>query len=448
MTMEVPDECRENWAGVRDRNRNPYFIRVATMCCYLQETIGDPAITGKNQADYAGHQGIIVFKDCDFETATGHVDLWDGADCCGQCYFEKCDDIRLYKCEEDTDETPTNETPTEEDAEDDDAIAWPPFRNLKNNYPDSTLSGDDIVEQEGLDAWLKGKVDNSCAIRASYAITKSGMTMEVPDECRENWAGVRDRNRNPYFIRVATMCCYLQETIGDPAITGKNQADYAGHQGIIVFKDCDFETATGHVDLWDGADCCGQCYFDKCDDIRLYKCEEDTDETSTNETPTEEDAEVDGAIEWPAFRDLKGNYPPPALTWDNIVDQEGLDAWLKNLANKNTCAMRVSYAITKSGMTMEVPDECRENWAGVRDRNMNPYFIRVATMCCYLQETIGAPAITGKNQADYAGHQGIIVFKDCDFETATGHVDLWDGADCCGQCYFDKCKDISLYKCE
>eukprot|EP00058_Branchiostoma_floridae_P004154 XP_002589642.1 hypothetical protein BRAFLDRAFT_99249 [Branchiostoma floridae] len=197
-------------------------------------------------------------------------------------------------------------------------------RAIIDNYA-SRCVGDDIVEQEGLDAWLKGKVDNSCAIRASYAITKS---------------------------------------------------------------------------------------------------------------------------EWPAFRDLKGNYPPPALTWDNIVDREGLDAWLKNLANKNTCAMRVSYAITKSGMTMEVPDECRENWAGVRDRNRNPYFIRVATMCCYLQETIGAPAITGKNQADYAGHQGIIVFKDCDFETATGHVDLWDGADCCGQCYFDKCKDISLYKCE
>ena len=44
-----------------------------------------------------GHKGIIVFQGCNFQVATGHVDLWDGSSCSGNCYFNECNDVRLFK---------------------------------------------------------------------------------------------------------------------------------------------------------------------------------------------------------------------------------------------------------------------------------------------------------------------------------------------------------------
>ncbi|XP_078575690.1 uncharacterized protein LOC144861592 [Branchiostoma floridae x Branchiostoma japonicum] len=194
---------------------------------------------------------------------------------------------------------------------------------------------------------------------------------------------------------------------------------------------------------------------------------------------------------WPSFSELERNYPRYPIIfgllggpdWDELVDQEGLDAWLKDQEVKNTCAMRVSRALTHAGRQIVPPTsqtECKwketgdNPWSEVRDSRGRPYIIRVATMRCYLENQQpwnrqnGRADVTGTSESDYRvranrknirlttsklqpfppGHQGIIVFQDCNFETATGHVDLWDGSGCVGSCrgYFSRCTDINLFE--
>eukprot|EP00058_Branchiostoma_floridae_P012358 XP_002597846.1 hypothetical protein BRAFLDRAFT_130194 [Branchiostoma floridae] len=152
---------------------------------------------------------------------------------------------------------------------------------------------------------------------------------------------------------------------------------------------------------------------------------------------------------WPSFSQLESNYPAyPGVffggkTWDELVDDEGLPAWLKGVTDKNTCAMRVSRALTHSGRQI-VPGSC--NWSGVRDSSRRPYIIRVGTMRCYLENQYGPADVTGSSESSFRGKQGIIVFQNCGFQAATGHVDLWDGSDCSGNCYFSACSNIRLFE--
>ncbi|XP_078575128.1 uncharacterized protein LOC144861236 [Branchiostoma floridae x Branchiostoma japonicum] len=147
---------------------------------------------------------------------------------------------------------------------------------------------------------------------------------------------------------------------------------------------------------------------------------------------------------WPKFSELKSNYPSyESIGWDGLVDKEGLDSWLKDVADKNTCAMRVSRALTHAGKEI-VPGSC--DWSGVRDSKNRPYIIRVATMRCYLENQYGPADVTGSSESDFRGRQGIIVFENCGFQAATGHVDLWDGSSCAGHAYFSDCSNIRLFE--
>ncbi|KAI8509067.1 hypothetical protein Bbelb_129150 [Branchiostoma belcheri] len=149
---------------------------------------------------------------------------------------------------------------------------------------------------------------------------------------------------------------------------------------------------------------------------------------------------------WPTFSQLRSNYPRYySIDWDGLVAQEGLSSWLYGVVDKNTCAMRVSRALTYAGRQI-APGSC--NWSGVRDSQDRPYIIRVATMRCYLENQYGAADVTGSSESSFRGKDGIIVFQNCGFQAATGHVDLWDGYSCVGQCpgYFNACSDIRLFE--
>eukprot|EP00058_Branchiostoma_floridae_P013149 XP_002598637.1 hypothetical protein BRAFLDRAFT_67034 [Branchiostoma floridae] len=74
---------------------------------------------------------------------------------------------------------------------------------------------------------------------------------------------------------------------------------------------------------------------------------------------------------WPSFSQMQSNYPLyRSISWDGLVDQEGLPAWLKGVADKNTCAMRVSRALTHAGTPRHhrVPNL----WIHVRYRARGP----------------------------------------------------------------------------
>ncbi|KAI8485473.1 hypothetical protein Bbelb_368360 [Branchiostoma belcheri] len=152
---------------------------------------------------------------------------------------------------------------------------------------------------------------------------------------------------------------------------------------------------------------------------------------------------------WPSFSQLRSNYPRyGSIGFDGLVDQEGLPAWLKGLKDKNTCAMRVSRALTHAGRQIDVSGTCYSKWSKVKDSQGRPYIIRVATMRCYLENEYGDADVTGSSESSFRERQGIIVFEGCNFIGATGHVDLWDGSNCVGRCpnYFGSCNNIRLFE--
>ncbi|XP_066298578.1 uncharacterized protein [Branchiostoma lanceolatum] len=128
------------------------------------------------------------------------------------------------------------------------------------------------------------------------------------------------------------------------------------------------------------------------------------------------------------------------------------------MADKNTCTMRVSRALTHAGKQIVPPasrSDCsgwspsgNKPWAGVKDNQGQPYIIRVGTMRCYLENEYGPADVTGSSESSFRGRQGIVVFQDCNFDSATGHVDLYDGSSCVGRCplYFSRCSDIRLFE--
>ncbi|KAK3753500.1 hypothetical protein QZH41_018001, partial [Actinostola sp. cb2023] len=149
---------------------------------------------------------------------------------------------------------------------------WPSFSTLWNNYPTvSDYKGDALIDAAGLPTWLYGC--NTCAIRLSYALIKSGHTIDIGDN-EFNWSKVRAlrKDNEKYIIRVATFRKYLEDRKGPASVVSKNKSDFLGKKGIIVFQNCpSFTTATGHVDVFDGNDCKGKAFFNDCSDIRLFE---------------------------------------------------------------------------------------------------------------------------------------------------------------------------------
>ncbi|XP_070570325.1 uncharacterized protein [Ptychodera flava] len=126
-----------------------------------------------------------------------------------------------------------------------------------------------LIKKCKLPDWLIGA--NSCAIRVSYSFIASGRKFNDIKKGECNWAQVVNGDGDKYIIRVATMRCYMESRKGPADIVSSSQSAFTGSKGLIVFQDCNFATATGHVDLWDGSKCAGTCYFSNCSNIRLFK---------------------------------------------------------------------------------------------------------------------------------------------------------------------------------
>lgn len=165
---------------------------------------------------------------------------------------------------------------------------------------------------------------------------------------------------------------------------------------------------------------------------------------------------VAAAGAWPSFSTMWTNYPcyegstRCATTYNSKTELQKLAGLPRWLYNENTCAMRVSYALIQSGHSIGVTTSGYSkwpcNWSGVKG-NGNKYIIRVLVYVCYLQRNKkNVPDVTGSVESTFSGKKGIIVFQKCNFQTATGHVDLWNGSECAGKCYFDRCNKIKLWK--
>ncbi|WP_440967266.1 T6SS effector amidase Tae4 family protein [Massilia sp. GER05] len=158
----------------------------------------------------------------------------------------------------------------------------------------------------------------------------------------------------------------------------------------------------------------------------------------------------------PAWADMQRHYPSKAISTPTLYDQM-IGGRFKKLyeqpAYTNTCAVRMSYALNRSGLKLaKHPDE----GASVEGGDGYTYWIRVANLKAYLidrfkgaDEELHLPAIPSSLLDDNAamskqfkervrqaeawltsklsGRNGIVVFDVSGWRDASGHFTLWDG---------------------
>ncbi|WP_244863893.1 T6SS effector amidase Tae4 family protein [Hallella multisaccharivorax] len=75
------------------------LYRVTDMVKFIKKHIGRTPLSGTKASDFTGKKGIIIFSDCQWSNATGHVDLFNGTKVeskKGNDYFAPCNAETLY----------------------------------------------------------------------------------------------------------------------------------------------------------------------------------------------------------------------------------------------------------------------------------------------------------------------------------------------------------------
>ncbi len=123
--------------------------------------------------------------------------------------------------------------------------AFPTDPNAPNSIR-STIGG-----HVQMNAWTKDSKgnrvpNNSCAVRMSYDLNRSGFT--IPRE----HGSVSGADGSQYFLRVVDLQQFLIGTLGQPQyLPGGTFTGPRGLSGIISFN-IPFRDATGHFTLWTG----------------------------------------------------------------------------------------------------------------------------------------------------------------------------------------------------
>jgi RHS repeat-associated protein len=104
-----------------------------------------------------------------------------------------------------------------------------------------------------------GKFENTCSIRLCRALNKSGA--RIPSISGKSVTG---GDGNNYIYTVKAMERYLTGQFGTPSESflqggGRDAAAFNGRTGIILFDFGGGNGYTGHVDLWNGLGCVGNC---------------------------------------------------------------------------------------------------------------------------------------------------------------------------------------------
>ena len=76
-----------------------YLYRVSDMKKFIIKHIGGTPLKGSTANSFKGKKVVIVFNDCNWSDATGHVDLFNGIQCeyeDANDYFNNCNSELLY----------------------------------------------------------------------------------------------------------------------------------------------------------------------------------------------------------------------------------------------------------------------------------------------------------------------------------------------------------------
>lgn len=130
----------------------------------------------------------------------------------------------------------------------------------------------------------------------------------------------------------------------------------------------------------------------------------------------------------------------PANSSEKVAQVVGGDIaariWAKKHPWKNTCAVRMSYILNKSGLI--IPPIPRKTMKGSDHLN---YFYKVKDVIAFLKIRWGKPEVVvypPSGGGALAGKKGIILFEVHGWTDATGHATLFNGKACYDHCYFNE----------
>ena len=106
-----------------------------------------------------------------------------------------------------------------------------------------------------------------CTIKMSYIFNYSGHLLKQGEYGQTSSGG----DGKYYLFRVADFKKLLDDHYSKNKVTYKDFSKLEGKKGVIVFQDCTFSDATGHVDLYDGNKVEGKDYRDYCQTYTLYQ---------------------------------------------------------------------------------------------------------------------------------------------------------------------------------
>ena len=143
------------------------------------------------------------------------------------------------------------------------------YSRLSNYFADvKDLSVAEVGEKIGGKVGLNiknGTFQNACAIRMSYAFNKAGKKISKTDGAVSS-----GEDKNWYLYRVKDFIKFLKSNYSDTETT-TDISTFKGKKGVIVFEDCGWSDATGHVDLYDGSMVEGSDYSNKAKSMTLFK---------------------------------------------------------------------------------------------------------------------------------------------------------------------------------
>lgn len=103
---------------------------------------------------------------------------------------------------------------------------------------------------------------------------------------------------------------------------------------------------------------------------------------------------------------------------------------------RNTCAVRMSYILSQSGLSIPaIPGKTKK---GGDDRN---YFFRVRDVITFLSAQWGTAEVVAyppSGGGALAGKKGVVLFDVQGWGDASGHATLFDGTGCYDHCYFNE----------
>lgn len=143
------------------------------------------------------------------------------------------------------------------------------FDALWNNYPGSISAG-------AVYTMIGGKVfdnyesnpsgfANSCALRMSRALNYSGHEIAYS----KGKTGSGD-DKKWYYYRVNDVEQYIMSVFGGPDMTDATKKSVWMKRGIVLFRNCGWSDASGHIDLWNKAMAGNHAYWGECPQVSFW----------------------------------------------------------------------------------------------------------------------------------------------------------------------------------